>query len=403
MRHQRKRALRVVRLFTLLLCVPALVSLPNSAFGASTDCTISGGTLCRVTFVNTRAPETFTVPAGVTSITFDVRGAQGGDGKVSTSITSVGGKGGVDTGTLTVSPGLQLIIRVGESGTTGNSAAGGFNGGGATSATGGYLPGSGGGASDIRLSVDTVTARIVVAGGGGGASGYCYSNQAGDGGAGGGLIGNDGGYGGNHSLCWSSAYGGGGSQGAGGLQYGYTGDGAVARGSLVVGGRGTGHGDGGGGGGGGYYGGAGAGVGPGGGGSSFIDTSTARAAYVASGFLSSGLQSGPGLVTLTYANFQPAAVNISLSSAPVFRTPVNVSVNTNATGKVTFFANNKRIPGCIGLTLTGSSPTYTATCSWKPSSHGAVAISATVTPTSSHAITTALGGFFSGGLRLQVR
>lgn len=391
------------RLLVLALSITCLQSFASPTFASSTDCSLSGGTICQVTFVNSGTSETFTVPAGVSSIYFDVRGAQGGNGKLSTSVTGNGGKGGVDTGTLTVSPGLLLIIRVGESGTTGNSVPGGFNGGGATSATGGFLPGSGGGASDIRLATDTLTSRIIVAGGGGGASGYCYTANAGDGGVGGGLIAGDGGAGYSHTGCWSSAYGTGGTQSSGGNQVGYTGDGNIAKGALGVGGRGTGHSDGGGGGGGGYYGGAGAGVGPGGGGSSFLETSTARAAYVSTGFMSQGLQSGNGFVQFTYANILPAAVTLTSSGTAIYRSVMTLTATTNASGRVTFFSNGKRIAGCISLTLIGSSPNYSATCSWKPSSHGSVNISAAVTPTSAHSKASSPTISLSPDLRVQIR
>ena len=42
-------------------------------------------------------------------------------------------------------------------------------------------------------------------------------------------------------------------------------------------------------------------------------------------------------------------------------------------GKVTFFVGGKRIPKCIGIRTTGTSP-ITATCNWKPSIRGSISI-----------------------------
>ena len=57
--------------------------------------------------------------------------------------------------------------------------------------------------------------------------------------------------------------------------------------------------------------------------------------------------------------------------------------SVNVPGKVTFLANGKRIAGCINVQTVGSGP-ITATCSWKTSFRGNVALSFTVMPTSSN-------------------
>lgn len=59
----------------------------------------------------------------------------------------------------------------------------------------------------------------------------------------------------------------------------------------------------------------------------------------------------------------------------------NLATTASATGKVTFFANGKRIPGCIGKSATGSAP-ITVNCSWKPSKMGGIEVRAVLTPTS---------------------
>lgn len=208
-------------------------------------------------FEYTGAAQSFVVPAGVTSLSTELWGAQG-DG-----LSNPGAKGGYLKATIPVTPGETLQINVGAHGTSG----------------------SGGGASDIRQSGTTLANRVAVAGagggtgantGGGGGTGY-------PGGVGGGLTGAGPGSGG-------SGDGSGGTQSAGGAA------GATASaGTLGVGGAGAGSG---GGGGAGYWGGGGGGTngsqyrGGGGGGSSYssgtIITNTQN------------VQSGDGAVIITW-------------------------------------------------------------------------------------------------------
>lgn len=136
------------------------------------------------TFSYTGAEQTWTVPAGITSATFDLYGAQGG-----TSVSSgfgVGGLGGRATATFSVTPGETIEIRVGGRGGT----TGGYNGGGNPGAH--SYTGGGGGATDVRQAGTALGDRVLVAGGGGG-SGACSGAIGGpsSGGAGGGLVGGD--------------------------------------------------------------------------------------------------------------------------------------------------------------------------------------------------------------------
>ncbi len=350
----------VTRGALLCLILSSLTFISSPAQAATTDCTVASNTKCTVTFSYTGAPETWTVPSGIQEITFDVRGAQGGG--------TSGGQGGIDTGTMTVTGGTNLIIRVGGQGTLGLTAAGGFNGGGATNA-GDTAPGSGGGASDIRVTTDTLSARVVVAGGGGGQSTYCGAiSQAArnPGGAGGGLIGAAGGGG---AGCWNNSFGNGGTQTAGGAIGGMSGF-SNTPGSLGQGGNGKGQSAGGGAGGGGYYGGAGAAVGAGGGGSSYVDTRT-----VTNYALQQGGRTGNGIVTLTYANFQESSVSISAGSNAQFRVPLTITATSSYAGRVTFYANGKRIPRCINVILASS-----VNCSWTPSARGAAALKVILSP-----------------------
>ena len=123
------------------------------------------------TFSFTGSNQTFTVPAGVTSITMEGFGAAGGAGE---NCANSGGKGGYLKSTITVTANDTLTIVVGEKG--GNSAGAIFGGGG-EGGTGGTMSnvrgGSGGGATHVKNSSGT-TLFVIGAGGGGGAVSYTH-------------------------------------------------------------------------------------------------------------------------------------------------------------------------------------------------------------------------------------
>lgn len=58
-----------------------------------------------------------------------------------------------------------------------------------------------------------------------------------------------------------------------------------------------------------------------------------------------------------------------------------ITSTASAAGKVTFYANGKRIPGCISLRAVGNPP-ITVTCSWKPKTSGGATLKALFTATS---------------------
>lgn len=268
---RRRLGLLVVLVATLAVAAPA---------GAATR-----------SFPYTGGNQSWTVPAGVTQATFDLYGAQG-----STDCPDTG-KGARVRGTIAVTPGETLRVRVG--------GQGGFNGGGTAGAGGG----AGGGASDIRRgSGFTLADRLLVAGGGGAkatdASSNCLSSVGGASGAAGddgaGAAQATGGLGGRPGTA--NAGGDGGQGGVGDPNPDANGD-QGGGGDLGQGGGGALFG---GGGGGGYYGGGGGGSGGqdlndadsghgggGGGGSSF--TGGATGATVAD-----GARAGNGLVVVTY-------------------------------------------------------------------------------------------------------
>jgi len=216
----------------------------------------------------TGSDQTYTVPAGVTSIDVEMWGGGGGGGNAGGwSYGFAGGGGGYTTGTLAVTPGQVLTVMVGAGGTNGSIAnTNPSYGGGARSCNTGTdcrYGGQGGGRSAIRYSsADVITAG----GGGGGGSSRVATGELG--GGGGGNAGADG------SSYTTGCRGRGGTQSAGGAG-GSCGGSAGTAGSQYTGGNPASNSYGGGGGGG-YYGGGGGGyfkpndMGGGGGGSGYI-------------------------------------------------------------------------------------------------------------------------------------
>lgn len=215
------------------------------------------------------------MPNNVHSLTLELRGASGGDGMDSTTVTGIGGNGARVITTISVIPNQNLFVYVGGKGSTRLSTsanvAGGYNGGSFGNEDGSRFGGGGGniflpnlnalcsfcnlklfegGASDIRTTVDDLSSRLAVAGGGGGGGGRTSYDSGSNcfGGYGGGLVG-------GQAYCTNmcSSVGKGGSQTAGGEAPTVSGSLATA-GALGVGGGSS---SAGGGGGGGYYGGSG--------------------------------------------------------------------------------------------------------------------------------------------------
>ena len=286
------------------------------------------------TFNFTGAVQTYTVPAGVTSINIKTWGAQGN----SSVAGSAGGLGGYAEGNLAVTAGQVLNVNVGGGGTS--SLTGGFNGGGAAGANPGCATargGGGGGASDVRIAPYALANRVIVgAGGGGGGGDRATGCGRGTGGGGGGGL-----WGGGGGSAWIGSTAGwtlatGGTQSAGGAggtstfatvpgnngsagTLGNGGAGGVEVGSAQ-GGNATGPAGGIGGGltgGGGNHPGLGNFVGASGaGGSSFIGG-------VTSGITTAGLRSGAGQVIIEYT---PVSAATCFGTARTF----TITVNPNA-------------------------------------------------------------------------
>ncbi|TND08683.1 MAG: hypothetical protein FD123_1899 [Bacteroidetes bacterium] len=335
--------------------------------------------------------QTYTIPCGVTSVTIECRGAQGGGGAAGNSsggatAGGVGALGGLATGTLAVSPGDVLNVFVGGAGVT---PTGGFNGGGNG---GNQNAGGGGGASDVRVGGTAEANRVITAGGGGGGGrGGCESGTTIAGGNGGLGGGGNGANGVDAPTSGGSAGGGAGAVGSTGGAAGIgcggflgavggtasTGTGAnggagqscccFSFGSIPGGGGGGGGQVGGGGGGGGSAGTSGCSgndKGAGGGGAG----GTSSTAGVTSGSATNGVRTGNGVVKFTYVLPTPTAVTISGNSSLCTGDSANLTATTSA--NATFYTWT--VP--VGLTfnsgqnttsinITGATPgTYTVTC-----------------------------------------
>ncbi|MFJ4778047.1 Ig-like domain-containing protein [Streptomyces sp. NPDC088762] len=314
----------------------------------------------------TPGTDTFTVPAGVSVVSVDLYGAEGGSaaGFVTPNPPNAGapgGLGGRTRATLPVTAGQNLQVTVGAAGIPGSSRRGEYarpgglgHGAGGGGAHGGG--GSGGGASDLRTGAFGKADRLLVAGGGGGAG---NGGPLLRGGNGGGPVAEAGGEGGGPEG--SGVGGGGASQtehGAGSPNSAAGGPGVAGSdtdpntglpnpGSGGPGGNGARGGNGGGGGGGGYFGGGGGSgggnpgnfYGAGGGGGSSYAAPSARDTV-----LDAGVNPGNGKAVVSFRYDTTLALAVD-TPAPLFGHDVTVTATVTsasrtssaASGTVTFF------------------------------------------------------------------
>ncbi|MFE5935580.1 Ig-like domain-containing protein [Streptomyces sp. NPDC056470] len=298
--------------------------------------------------------DTFTVPAGVGSVTVDLYGAEGGSaaGHVTPNPPASGASGGLGghtRATVDVTPGQVLQLTVGAAGIPGSSRRGEYarpggygHGAGGGGAHGGG--GSGGGATDLRVGAFGPAERILVAGGGGGAGNGGPTLHGGDGG------GPTGGPGGQADGPEGSGVAGGGatatSHGTGSPNSRLGGPGAPGGdtdpnsglpnpGSGGAGGNGGRGGNGGGGGGGGWFGGGGGSGGGnpdnlpgagGGGGSGYAGPATTGAR------LTSGVHRGNGMAALTWRYDTSLALTVDTTTPLYGRSATVTAVVTSPAG-----------------------------------------------------------------------
>ena len=155
----------------LLGMVLGIAVFANTAHAAQEVCTPQTPYNKCVRFTNSGAAQTFTVPAGVTSMSIKLWGAGGGGSSFGAS--GRGGGGAFASGTLAVTPAGALTVIVGSRGVAQSTTAtyGGGGAGGLDSSTDPYDGASGGGRSAIQVGgVERITA-----GGGGGSSGATFN------------------------------------------------------------------------------------------------------------------------------------------------------------------------------------------------------------------------------------
>ncbi len=80
------------------------------------------------------------------------------------------------------------------------------------------------------------------------------------------------------------------------------------------------------------------------------------------------------------SSFNSLALAGSATTA-TFRTVVVITANVSVAARVTFRVNGKILPGCKNKLANGSSSSFSATCSWRPSNRGTVALTAAAIPT----------------------
>ncbi len=302
-------------------------------------CGLSTLGISQTTYNYTGAMDTYTVPAGVTSIHIETWGAQGNGGTGAGG--GVAGLGGYAEGDLTVTGGQVINLYVG--------GQNGYNGGG----IGGNInAGNGGGASDVRVGGVTLGDRIIVAGGGGGggATGCATDWAGGNGGHGGGLPGTNGadspngggGFGGALAIGGLEGIGCGGFLGSPGLADGTGGAGQSCCCVTTPGGGGGGGGYAvGGGGGGGSAGTVGCsgndkgGGGGGAGGSNFTGTLT-------NPIMIDSVQTGEGVIIIS-ENCTPSASSLTASSCDSYTSP---SGNYTWTSSNTYMDTIPNAAGC---------------------------------------------------------
>ncbi len=320
------------------------------------------------TFNFTGGAQTFTVPAGVSSINITTLGAEGGAGAIggNGSAGGAGGRGSRATGTLAVTPGQVLTIFVGGAG---GAPTAGFNGGG----TGGNAnSGGGGGASDVRFPGASSADRIIVAGGGaGGGRGGCETGSTITGGAGGNGDGNGvdgtnspnggGGFGAIGTTPGGAGIGCGGFLGAPGLAgFGPAGGNGGAGQACCC--FSFGSVPGGGGGGGGFLGGAGGGGGSAGtvgclgndkGGGGGGAGGTSYTGGVTAGAVTTNIQTGNGQVVLNYN-----VTTVCNGPTTAFTITVNPTATVNVVPNQTLCAGSPTAP------VNFTSPTAGAIFNW---------------------------------------
>jgi hypothetical protein len=110
---------------------------------------------------------------------------------------------------------------------------------------------------------------------------------------------------------------------------------------------------------------------------------------LASSVIDGSSNTGPGTDTAaaTVTVSQPVTVTLTIvgGNTVVFNAPVTVKATVNAIGKVTFYANGKKIPKCAPVIITGVATE--ANCQWKPNVRSQISLYAIDVPSVANYIT----------------
>ena len=118
----------------------------------------------------------------------------------------------------------------------------------------------------------------------------------------------------------------------------------------------------------------------------------------------SGASGGSGVIILRYLAVSGVALNsITFSTQPMKSTATTISLVINVAGKVSFTAAGVRIKNCLARNTSGTSPTYTVTCSWKPAIHGPNTLDLRITPTDSNFAATTIKQYVTVSRRTNKR
>jgi len=395
---------------SMSLAFPVSLLQGSSAFAAEcTPTTATSGAYSYYLFNNPAAASasatanscTWTIPAGVSQIDYLVVGGGGGG---STRHSGGGGAGGlVKASAVSVANIVSLAIGVGGGGVGGADIGGNGSNNGASGAN-----------STLAIGVNaggTFSAQTAYGGGygsnntsgNGGSSGGSYAGPIGTAVAGQGNIGATGNQGG--SSVWDS--GGGGGAGAPGTAGNLTGGGKGGNGStwvaeltpslattlglsssLTV--SGSVYFAGGGGGGSTTLSAGAGGDGGGGAGGAGNQNGTSAISNSGSGGGGSGLNGGnsniggnggSGIVIIRFTGATASSTISFAGGNLVYRQLKTISAVASVAGKVTFKIAGKVLPKCKNINANAGN-SYTATCAYKPSTHGNIIVTATLVPTS---------------------
>lgn len=361
----------------------------------------SGTRECTYTFSYNATARTITLPTNLVSATISLTGARGGqggprdDGPTTTySLTS--SFVGLFSGTVPSASGKQIEIHTGGIGANGTNPNrdGAFHSGPAGGITSYASGGSGGGQRGSNNSENTTFAGGT--GGGGGGATVAVINAtpifAGGGGGTGGTGRQD------NNVNWEggTAYSNSSSQAA--QLNGVAGQDNT---STNTDNSCSSNGGAGGGGGGGYQGGNGGIYGtprcnvpkafiqstggyPGSNGTTYALTSTTSSYVGRSTATTDSTAYGSAVIVVIYKGTSAATLSLPTASL-VYRQATIISDTSTGAGKITFRVNGKVLPGCKNKVARAN---VVVTCSYRPSTHNAVTVTATLDPTSSEFIGT---------------